>query len=207
MNRIGRISLRLALALVFGVLAGCGGMGTRTTETIASYAIYDISPGPDSNASKISESIKQALRSSMTSVSITNGIPLSPLPEKPGRFQLTNPFKGSALGAMIGAAAVVPTCDGALITAQSRDSAMAAYGENTLFFLCVMPYSAGYHVDIYVSFTRQSGVFSVNTMAATLMRPLTGDSSQFIPRTIQNIVKSIESTGAMVTLVEQYPST
>jgi hypothetical protein len=141
----------------------------------------------------------------MTSVNITSGIPPSPLPEKPGRFQLVNPFKGSALGAMAGAAGVMSVCEGALVTATSRDSGMASYGENTMFFLCLLPYTSGYHLDIYVSFTRKSGGFSTNTMAATLMRPLMGDSSQFIPRTIQNIVKAIEEAGATTKLVEQYP--
>jgi hypothetical protein len=186
-------------------LAGCGGMSTRTTETISSYAIYDVAPAPGTTAGQITEGIKQALKKSMTSVNITSGIPPSPLPEKPGRFQLVNPFKGSALGAMAGASAVIPTCDGALMTATSRDSGMSSYGENTMFFLCLLPYSAGYHLDIYVSFTRKSGGFNANTMAATLMRPLTGDSSQFISRTVQNIVTGVEDAGATTKLVEQYP--
>jgi hypothetical protein len=198
----------IGLGTMFGlaaVLAGCGGMGTRTTENIASYAIYDVSPAPGVSAGKITDAIKQALRESMTSVNITSGIPPSPLPEKPGRFQLSNPFKGSALGALAGQALMMPACDGALVTAISRDSAMASYGENTMFFLCLLPYSAGFHVDIYVSFTRQSGGLDPSIMAATLMRPLTGDTGQFIPRTIQKIVKAIEGTGATTRLVEQYP--
>lgn len=194
-----------ALASSACLLAACGGMGTKTTETISSYAIYDVAPGAGIGAGEITEAIKQSLRRSMTSVNINSGIPPSPLPEKPGRFQLTNPLKGSALGALAGAGAVFPSCEGALVTAISHDSALAAYGENTMFFLCLLPYTGGYHVDIYVSFTRRSGGFSTHTLAATLMRPLTGDSSQFIPRTVQGIVSDIEKAGATVRLVEQYP--
>ena len=201
----GRTIVKAGVAGLIGILAGCGGMGTRTTETISSYAIYDISPSSGTTAGQITKSIKTTLTQSMSSVNISSGIPSAPLPDKPGRFQLSNPFKGSALGALAGQAGLIPTCDGALMTATSRDSAMSSYGENTMFFLCLLPYTSGYHLDIYVSFTRKSGGFSTSTMAATLMRPLTGDSSKFIPRTIQKIVTGIEETGARSKLVEQYP--
>lgn len=192
------------LLLVLGLLSGCSGMGTRTTETITSYAIYDVTPMSGVTAGRIADGIKTTLKKSMSSVNISSGIPPSPLPGQPGRFRLVNPFKNSPFAAMAGAQ-MMPVCDGALVTAIANDSAMSSYGENTMFFLCLLPYTSGYHLDIYVSFTRRSGLFSTNTMAATLMRPLTGDSSQFIPRTIQSIVQSIEEAGATTKLVEQYP--
>lgn len=84
LNKLGKIGQCLALAGVIGSLAGCSGMATRTTETITSYAIYDISPGPDNSAGKIAESIKNALRSSMSSVNIATGIPVSAESRTPG---------------------------------------------------------------------------------------------------------------------------
>lgn len=41
--------------------------------------------------------------------------------------------------------------------------------------------------------------------AGTLVRPLTEDSGQFIPRTIREIVEAAWAAGAEVSLVESYP--
>lgn len=41
--------------------------------------------------------------------------------------------------------------------------------------------------------------------AGTLVRPLTGDSGHFIPRTNREIVEAVRAAGAEVTLVESYP--
>ena len=196
---------RLTMLGCASLLAACGGMATRTTEVVSSYAIYDVAPAAGTSPAQIGNAIRDGLRKQMSQVNITTGIPPSPLPATPGRFQLVNPLKNSTLAALAGAQAGFPTCDGALVTAVSQDRAMAAYGENTLFFLCLLPYANGYHVDFYVSFTRQSGGFDAKTLGATLMRPLTGDSSQFIPRAIDSVMKSIEATGAKTRLVEQYP--
>lgn len=185
-------------------LAGCGGMGTKTNETVSSYAIYDIKPAPGVTAGQIGQAIKGVLQKNMSSVQINSGIPPSPLPEQPGRFQLRNPFKGSNLAALTGNMQM-PTCDNAMITATSQDSAMAKYGEKTAFFLCVLPYTAGYHVDMYMTFQRKSGAFSTEALGATLMRPFVGDSSQFIPRTVKEILAAVEQAGATTSLVEQYP--
>lgn len=35
-----------------------------------------------------------------------------------------------------------------------------------MFFLCLLPYTSGCQLDIYVSFTRKSGGFSTNPIAA-----------------------------------------
>jgi len=193
----------LSAALIVG---GCASM-TPTVETQSSYAIYDVKPNPSISASKIGEAIKIALQKNMSGVQITTGIPPSPLPENPGRFQLVNPFKGSALGALAarsGQSLETPTCEGAMLTANAQDS-MRGYGEGTSFFLCLLPYKGGYHIDIYTSFTKSSGSFSTATLGATLARTVVGDSSQFIPRTVKAVVDMVEATGASTKLLEQYP--
>ena len=180
---------------------------TPTVETQSSYAIYDVKPNPGISASRIGEAIKVALQKNMSGVQINTDIPPSPLPESPGRFQLVNPFKGSAMGAQAarsGQSLETPTCEGALLTANAQDS-MQGDGEGTSFFLCLLPYQGGYHIDIHTSFTKSSGSFSTATLGATLARTVVGDSSQFILRRIKAVVDSVEATGASTKLHEQYP--
>ncbi len=201
-------SLSFAIAAIAALgLAGCAGI-TPTREVSSGYAIFDIQAGPDIGPARIAEAVKVALQKNMSQVQITNGIPPSPLPEKAPRFQLVSPFKGSQLGALAAASGQslqVPSCEGAILTANARDTSMSRYGDGTTFFACVMPYRGGYALNVYTTFTKASGALSTATLAATLARTVVGDSSQFIPRTIAQVVDSVKATGADVTLVEAYP--
>lgn len=189
------------------LLAACAA-ATPTRETQQAYAVYDVK-GDNLNPGRVAEAVKTALQKNMSAVQITQGIPPSPLPEKAPRFQLTNPFKGSSLAALAqaqGQSMMIPTCEGAIVSARGQDTSMSRYGEATTFFACVMPYQGGYSLNIYTTFSKASGAFSAETIAATMMRPLVGDSSQFIPRTIKNVVENLQGVGATVTLKEAYPS-
>jgi hypothetical protein len=48
----------------------------------------------------------------------------------------------------------VPVCKNALMTVSTENTSMAQYGEQTSFFLCVLPYKDGYHIDIHATFVR-----------------------------------------------------
>ena len=200
MKKIGLVSCVLAAALT-----GCASI-TPTREERASYAIYDIRATEGLSPSRIADAIKAGLQKQTNQVQITQGIPPSPLPEKPGRFKLVNPFgpNMSALATASGTSLQMPACDDALVTANAGSS-MAHYGENTLFFLCVLPYQGGYHLDVYTKFTMASGAFNPQVLGATLARAVLGNSSQFIPRTIASVIDSVKATGATVDLVESYP--
>ena len=91
------------------------------------------------------------------------------------------------------------------MTANARDNSMSRYGEGTTFFACLMPYRHGYSLNVYTTFTKASGAFNSAVLAATLMRPLTGDAAQFIPRTIGYMVEGVRQTGSSVSLLEAYP--
>ena len=202
-----QITLRAAAVAAFVTLAGCAST-TPTVETTPGYAIYDIKASAGVTHAQITEAVKTSLQKNMSVVQVTNAIPPSPLPEKAPRFQLVSPFKGSnlaALAAASGQSLQVPACEGAIMTAQAGDSWMRKYGEATSFFACVMPYQGGWSLNVYTTFRKASGAFSAQTLAATLMRPLTGDSSQIIPRTINGMVEAVKATGATVTLVEAFP--
>jgi hypothetical protein len=200
-------TFRAAVVAALVTLAGCAST-TPTVETTPGYAIYDIKAPAGVTHAQIAEAVKTSLQRNMSAVQITNAIPLSPLPEKAPRFQLVSPFRGSnlaALAAASGQSLQVPTCEGAIMTAQASDSSMRKYGEATSFFACVMPYQDGWSLNVYTTFRKASGAFNAQTLAATLVRPLTGDSSQFIPRTIDGVVEAVKATGATVTLVEAFP--
>jgi hypothetical protein len=197
----------LTCTAVILLAAGCAAV-TPTREISNGYAIFDIQAGPDIGPAHIAEAIKVALQKNVSQINIVNGIPPSPLPEKAPRFQLVSPFKGSNLGALAAASGQnlqLPACDGAILTANARDTSMARYGEGTTFFACLMPYQGGYALNVYTTFTKASGAFSAATLGATLARTVVGDSSQFIPHTIAQVVDSVKATGAAVTLVEAYP--
>jgi hypothetical protein len=198
---------RICLIGAASLLAGCAST-TPTRELSSGYAVFDVKAAPEVGHARMAEAVKTALQKNMSSVQIVNGIPPSPLPDKAPRFQLVSPFKGSNLGALAAASGQslqVPTCEGAILMTNARDTSMARYGEATTFFACVMPYQGGYALNVYTTFAKASGSFSAATLGATLARTVVGDSSQFIPRTIAAIVDSVKATGATVTLVEAYP--
>jgi predicted house-cleaning NTP pyrophosphatase (Maf/HAM1 superfamily) len=68
-----------------------------------------------------------------------------------------------------------------------------------------MPYRGGCALNICTTFSKASGAFSLATLGAALVRSVVGDTSQFIPKTIAQVVESLKQTGALVTLVEAYP--
>ena len=203
----GKLVITAVAAIAAGlVLAGCAS-NTPTREMSSGYAIFDVKAGPEIRPGQIAEAVKVGLQKSTNRVQLVNGIPPSPLPEKAPRFKLVSPFGAnlSALAAASGQSAQVPTCEGAIVTANAADSSMRQYGEATTFFVCLMPYQGGYALNVYTTFSKASGGFSAAALGADLARSVVGDSSQFIPRTIGNIVESVKATGATVTLVEAYP--
>lgn len=111
-----------AVSAIGSGLAGCAST-TPTREISQGYAIFDVKG--EIAPAKAAEAIKVALQKSMTGIQISNGLPPSPLPDKPARFQLESPFKAgsgiAALAASSGQAIQVPTCEGAILTADGRD--------------------------------------------------------------------------------------
>ena len=192
-----------AIAVTAVVLVGCASM-TPTVTRQEAYAIYDIKAGSATPAA-ISDAVTQALQKNMTGVRVSKEIPPSPLPAKPQRFVLNDIFKNSAFAAAAGVNFKVPSCPGAMLTTSASNEAMAKYGENTTFFVCVQPYTEGYWLTVYSTFSKTSGAVSPQMLGADLARAFVGDSSQFIPRTVNDIIASVKATGAAVSVLEAYP--
>ena len=194
---------RWLIGIVGLAVVGCASMTPTVTKQEA-YAIYDIKGGAGS-AGAIGDGITQALQKNMTGVRVNKEIPPSPLPAKPQRFLLTDLFKNSGLAVVAGVSYKVPSCPGAMLTTAASNEAMAKYGENTTFFVCVQPYTEGYWMTVYSTFSKRSGATSPAMVGAELARAFVGDSSQFIPRTVNDLVAAAKATGASVSVVEAYP--
>lgn len=193
------------LTSIIVLTTGCAST-TPKTETQTSYWIYDIKTSK--NASDVGSAVIDALQSQMSSVNVSRNIPPSPLPEQPGRFQMSNALGKSNLGMLMansGVSLELPTCDGAIMIASSQNTGMSNWGENTTANSCLWQYKDGYHLDIIVKFTNSSGGYDAKSLAKALVNPIMGDSSQFIPTRINNISNKLNAAGLKTTLVEKYP--
>lgn len=194
---------KLNLLLVVIVLTGCASM-TPTTTREEAYAIYDLK-APGVGAARVGDAVVQALQRNMTGVRVNKDIPPSPLPAKPERFVLKDAFANSAFATAAGIRLRLPSCVGSMLTVLGSNEAMARYGENTMFFLCVQPYADGYWLTVYSTFSKSSGGVSPGALGADLARAFVGDSSQFIPRTVNDVIASVKATGATVAVLESHP--
>jgi hypothetical protein len=195
-------NIGMSVVLVAG-LSACASM-TPTREVTEGYRIYDIQGVTDHSA--IAANVKAAMQKNADKVTFTNNIPPHPLPEKPGRFSTTNPFANSNLGALMaaqGGSLKIPKCDNSTFTATSHDNFEGA--ENTTFFVCLLPYAGGYHMDVYYTFTKVSGGFGAQALGRALAQSMVGDSSQFIPRTLAALESAAQEAGGKVSVVETYP--
>ena len=196
--------LTIAVCMISAVfLTSCTTTANKTREISEGYRIYAISGASDHG--QIVANLKLAVQTHTDKAYFTNNIPPHPLPKKPGRFKLTSPFAKSGLGALVAAQSGVkiPKCDGAIFTAYANDRFEGT--EKTTFFVCLLPYEGGYHMDVYYSFTKSSGGFSARALGQALARSVVGDSSQFIPRTLAALENAAQASGGQVKLLESYP--
>ncbi len=206
MKKDYKISLKtIGLSFIAcSILASCAST-TPTRERTEGYRIYDLKEV--SSLSSLTSSLKKSLQTNSDKAVFTNNLPPHPLPEKPGRFQVVNPFANSNMGALMaaqGGGIRVPKCDKSPFTGMTQDNFDGS--ENTTFFVCLQPYVEGYHMDIYYAFTKVSGGFSPEALGKSLAQSVAGDSSQFIPRTIADLEKAAQNSGAKVKLIESYPN-
>mgnify|MGYP000202182970 CR=1 FL=1 len=191
------------IAVSASLITSCASL-RPTKEITEGFRVYDIKGA--SSLSDVSRSLKTALQENSDKTIFSNNIPPHPLPEKPNRFQVVNPFANSNMGALLaaqGSAMRIPKCEGSPFTGMTQDDFDGS--ENTTFFVCLQPYTEGYHMDVYYTFTKVSGGFTPEALGKSLAQSAFGDSSQFIPRTIADLEKAVKSTGASINLVEAYP--
>ena len=192
------------VVLVLGILmSGCAS-NTPTISVEEAYAIYDIK-ADSIRAVDLSSAIIDGFKEQTSNVHAKKSIPPYPLPEMPGRFRFEQPKLKGNLAAIMGQMPKQAKCDDAVLTINAAYTGMSSYGERTTFFSCLLPYEGGYHLDIYTTYTTREGGYNAKALGAQLAKSVVGDSSGLIPKTISSVIKSIESTGAGIDLVEVYP--
>lgn len=193
---------RVIAVLALFLFAGCASM-TPTQKTEASFVIYDVQPA-SINRGQFLDAITQAVQKHQSQVRVTRDIQTGELPENPGRFVLKDPFANTNFGAMMsanGQSFKKPVCENSILTLGSGNSGA---GGDTTFFLCVIPYKAGYSVNIYSTFSSKSGGLSVDALGAALAKSVVGDSSQYIPRAMNEVRTASENAGGKVAIIDSY---
>lgn len=190
----------ISLTVVVIGLAACS---NKQAEIRTGYTVWDIPAHPPGDAKAVYASMKDGLESTGTKFTVSIDPPPAPLPEHPGHFAVGNPMRNSNFAAMMGPqgaeAFKMATCDGASFVATLSNDSMNRFGENTKFVACVFPYINGYSISVWHKFMMDN-----NNIGASLARNVVGDSSQFIPRTVEALVSGLKSAGFVPTVVESF---
>lgn len=196
------------MPLVALALSGCGTINNalaEKTKNVEYYRIFDIKTQTDRYT--IAESASNGLGRNVNDIQEARPIPTSSeLPIKAGRFSLVNPFEGTKFATLISSGGVlgfkVATCDGASWTANATRSIS---GQSELkLTACLFPYTEGYHLDLYATFTKkEGGIMELSRQAASAM---VGTPEEWTEKTFIDIVRQIrKDVGAQIYFLEGYP--
>lgn len=201
---IKNIALAAGMGSVLAI-SGCASL-TPTREVVEGYKVYDIpTTYSQSTTTKLADSLKTTMQKNASDVRFIQNLPPQTLSDNPARFALSDPFKGAAgIAGMVAGQFKIPSCDGSVIDATSHDSFAGA--ENTTFFVCLIPYQAGYRLDVYYSYTKVSGGVDPQALGRALTESVMGDSSKFIPRTISALEGAVASVGLTDKVIDSYPN-
>jgi len=117
----------LLVVLAILQLSACGGATTPTREIQSGYAIYDVKPGEGVGHKQIIDAVVTAIKKNSSEARIINNIPPSPLPDMPGKYEITNPFEGSRLEALAGQSLGIPKCNDSLVVIHTEKNTMRKY--------------------------------------------------------------------------------
>lgn len=198
----------LALSLAVAALSGCGTMNNalvEKTKTVEYYRIFDIKTQADRYT--IADSASNGLGHNVNDAQEARPIPTtSELPSKPGRFTLVNPFEGSKFAALAAGGGQlgfkIATCENASWTANATRTIS---GQSQLkLTACLFPYTEGYHLNLYATFTKkEGGIMELSRKAASAM---VGTPEEWTEKTFLDIVRQIrKDTGAQTAFIEGYP--
>ncbi len=204
---MGKILLFFSFLIL---LTSCGTVNNVLTEkskTIEYYRIYDIKT--DVKFKDITKAASNGLGRNTTGAHEATPIPSFPPsnpPEKPGRFKLENPLKGSNFSAFAGQAGSlglkIATCDESIWNAQASKSAEGSF--NLKLTACLFRYKEGYHLDLYANFNKkEGGLMEISRKMASAM---VGTPEQWVEKTFNDIIRQIYTdTQAKIELKESFP--
>jgi hypothetical protein len=190
-------------------LSGCAATNqvlAKRTITAEHYRIFEIKT--DAGRSAISNAASAGLRRNVNAVNENSSIPTSAdLPEKPGRFKLTNPFEGTRIGALAAAsgqalAFKLATCEGSAWMAKANRTIR---GQSDLqLTVCVWPFKGGYHIDMYGTFTKEEG--GLMQVSREMASGMVGTPEEWAEKTFLDVIRSVkQTTGGEIRLIEGQP--
>ncbi|WP_374579951.1 hypothetical protein [Pseudoduganella sp.] len=182
-------------------LSGCNSLNQALAErheTIEMYHIYDIRTAADNKT--IAKAIADGIAQNTNSVNTVTPLQIGrPVPTEPGRFTLEDPVKGIRIPGV--AMPKVAVCSDAVWTAQANRNTGNASALSLQF--CLFKYREGYHLDVYATFRKASGV---SQLPAALAEKLVGSAEQWVTKTIVDTVREIGRVpGTAVRYVEGQP--
>lgn len=198
----------VALLATSCLLTGCGSVNsylTDKTTTVEYYRIFDIKTR--ASRQQIAAAASAGLSRNVNNAKEAIPIPSSAqAPEAPGRFSLVNPFEGSRLGALAGAAGQldmrVVSCNGSSWNAQARRTIERS--NELKLTACLFPYRDGYHLDLYAIFEKREG--GLLQMSRDMASAMVGTPEQWTEKTMLDIVRAIRAAAPVqITLLEAQP--
>jgi hypothetical protein len=190
-------------------MSGCAATNqvlAKRTISAEHYRIFEIKT--DATRAAVAEAASAGLRRNVNAANESSSIPTSAeLPDKPGRFKLTNPFEGTRIAAMAAAsgqalAFKLASCEGSSWMAKANRTIR---GQSDLqLTVCVWPFKGGYHVDMYGTFTKEEG--GLMQVSREMASAMVGTPEEWAEKTFLDVIRSIkQTTGAQVRLIEGQP--
>lgn len=187
-------------------LTGCAALTPKTTN-VEYYRIFDIKT--TANRKAVSDAASQGLAKNVNNVTEARPIPTSgELPEKPGRFKLTNLMEGSRFAALAGSGGSlgfkVASCEGSVWNASAtRD---VKNSSNLRLTACLFPYKDGYHLNFYAAFQKKEGGGLDMALARSMAGAMVGSPEEWTEKTFLDVVRSVRlAANAEVKYIEGEP--
>ena len=191
------------------LLSGCGHLNSalnERTETHEYLRIFDIKT--TANADEVGQALAEGMMLNLEYPKIEKPIVMTPVPEKPGRFELDDTLRNTKFGRLMDLAGNSSTTVRLLVC---KNSPWRAVGERSnpgewdgRVQICLFPYKGGYHVDMYGYMTVHRGGYKEIVRGSVYQ--LMGDPVEWIEKSLLDTVRTVRSSlNAEVTLVEARP--
>ncbi len=197
-----------SIGIACTLLASCASTNavlTERTQLVEYYRVFSFD-GSTAPRAKMIEAARTGI--AMSGVTVTDARPIPPaqMPERPGRYQATDPLKTTQFAAFAGQAAGLlksADCQGAVWTART----IRGLGDDSaVLYLCMWEYRGGYNLDVYGNYLVTEGGISVKRLGRALAQPLVGTFEQTLERLVNDVAREMQTaSGVKVLFVEGYP--
>jgi hypothetical protein len=197
MKRFMPISLIATAALALSACSAVNSTLAERNESVEIYHIYDVKTNVDT--ATIARAASDGLAANTNNVQTAMPLQIGKtVPVTPGRFSIDDVAAGlsgqnSAMLKMMSAQSgglgmKVATCADAVWTSKAIRNISGS--NNLTLYTCVYKYKAGYNIDMYAVFTKQSG--GIYQLVREGANALAGTPEQWVNKTITDTIRSVE---------------